>query len=332
MLASSLSGGPERRFSVRSVYMENLLLSFGVVAPLIVYMAVGALLRKTGVMDEPSFRKANNIIYYVSLPLMCYRAIAESDLSTMLDTPYLIYMAVGIVILYALTGWVVPLVSRDDRRRGVLILGVFRSNDAIFGLAVAAALLGENNLGLMSIGIALCVPLYNLFSVIAMERYRGERVRFGKVLLRILINPIILGCIAGFVVNLLRIPVPALLQKPIDGLAQITSPLAFVLLGGTISFASVKKNLLAISVVSLLRLLVIPVVFVGIFLLLGFRGEHIVVALIIFGAPAAMVTYNMAVAMQADDELAGTLVAMTSVLSIFTVFLFIFLFKQFAII
>ena len=86
------------------------------------------------------------------------------------------------------------------------------------------------------------------------------------------------------------------------------------------------------SVVSLLRLLVIPVAVVGTLWLLGFRGEYLVVALIIFGAPVAMVTYNMAVAMQADDELAGTLVASTSILSIVTMFLFIFLFKQFGII
>ena len=64
--------------------MENLLLSFSVVAPLIVYMVIGALLRKTGVVDEPSLRKANNIVFYVTLPLMCYRAIAASDRGAML--------------------------------------------------------------------------------------------------------------------------------------------------------------------------------------------------------------------------------------------------------
>ena len=311
--------------------MENLLLSFSVVAPLIVYMVIGALLRKTGVVDEPSLRKANNIVFYVTLPLMCYRAIAASDLGAMLETPYLLYITIGIVILFALTIWIVPLCCKDNRRRGVLILSVFRSNDAIFGLAVAGALFGEDHLGLMSIAISLCVPLFNLFSVFAMERFRGERVRFGTVLLRMLTNPIILGCIAGFVVNLLQIKLPALLQKPIDGLVSVTTPLAFILLGGTISFAAVKKNRLAITLVSLLRLLVIPVAVVSALLLLGFRGEYVAVALIIFGAPVAMVTYNMAITLQADDELAGTLVATTSVLSIFTMFLFLFLLKQFAI-
>ena len=37
---------------------------------------------------------------------------------------------------------------------GVLILGVFRSNDAIFGIPVAAALLGADHLGLMSVTIS----------------------------------------------------------------------------------------------------------------------------------------------------------------------------------
>ncbi|NLI54736.1 MAG: AEC family transporter [Clostridiales bacterium] len=310
--------------------MENLILSFNVVAPLMIYMITGALLRKTGVADERIFHGANNIIFYVTLPLMCYRAVAASDLNTMFETPFLLYMSVGILALYALTALLVPILSKENRRRGVLILGIFRSNDAIFGLAVAAALLGEGNLGMMSIGVSLSVPLYGLLSVVAMERYRGEQLHLMKVLLRIVTNPIILGCVAGFAVNLLGVRLPPVLQKPVDGLAAVTTPLAFVLLGGTISFSAVRKNRLAITVVSFLRLLIIPVAAVAAFLLLGFRGEFIVVVLIIFGAPVAMVTYTMAVSMQADNELAGSLVAVTSALSIVTMFLFIFVLKQYA--
>jgi predicted permease len=310
--------------------MENLLLSFQVVAPLMIYMIIGVLLRRTGVVDERVMRGANNIVYYVTLPLMCYRAIAASDISAMFDTPYLLYMAAGILALYALAALFVPVLCKENKRRGVLILGVFRSNDAIFGLPVAAALLGADHLGLMSVTISMSVPLFGILAVVAMERYRGEQVRFGQVLLRMIKNPLLIACFAGFVVNLLNIKMPDVVQKPIDSLAAVTSPLAFILLGGTISFAAVKKNRAAITAISLIRLLAAPLVTVAALLLLGFRGEFIVVALIIFGAPVAMLTYSMAVGMQADDELAGTLVAVTSVLSIVTMFLFIFVLKQFA--
>ena len=310
--------------------MQNLLLSFNVVAPLMIYMLIGLLLRKTNIASERLMRDANNIIFYVTLPLMCYRAIASADIDAMFETPFLLYMALCILVIFALTALLVPVFSKENTRRGVLMLGVFRSNDAIFGLAVAAALLGENNLGMMSIAVSLTVPLFSILSVIAMERYRGERVRFGTVLLRVIKNPIMIACYAGFLVNLLHIELPAVLQTPIDRLAAATTPLAFVLLGGTISFAAVKKNRAAITVISLLRLLLVPLVVVGTFLLLGFRGEFIVVTMIIVGAPVAMITYTMAVGMDADDELAGTLVAVTSVLSILTMFLFIFVLKQFA--
>ena len=129
--------------------MENLILSFNVVAPLLFYMLVGVLLRKTGIVSEQLMRDANKIIYYVTLPLMCYRAIAVADIDAMFETPFLLYMAIGIIVTYALASWLVPKFCKDNNRRGVLIHGVIRSNDAIFGLAVAAALLGENNLGMI---------------------------------------------------------------------------------------------------------------------------------------------------------------------------------------
>ena len=62
-----------------------------------IYMLIGVVLRKTGVVDERIMRGANNIVYYVTLPLMCYRAIAAADIETMFDTPFLLYMAIGIV-------------------------------------------------------------------------------------------------------------------------------------------------------------------------------------------------------------------------------------------
>lgn len=312
--------------------MENLLLSFSVVAPLMIYMIIGVVLRKTNIVTTDLMRNANKIIFYVTLPLMCFRAIAAADLKAMVATPFLLYMAIGIVIIYALTALLVPVFSKENSRRGVLILGVFRSNDAIFGLGVAAALLGDDHLTLMTLAIALTVPLFNVLSVLAMERYRGGKVNIGQLLLRVIKNPIVLGCLAGFIANFTHLQMPEFLNQPLTGLAALCTPLAFVSLGGTIAFSALRKNALAITVVNLLRLIIIPIAVIGTFLLLGYRGEPIVVIMILFGAPVAIVTYSMAVGVGADDELAGGLLAVSSLLSIVTMFLFIFVLKQLAVI
>jgi predicted permease len=310
--------------------VENLLLSFNVVAPLILYMGVGVLLRKTGIVEVRAFRGANNIVFYAALPLLCFRAIAASDLSAFIESPFLLYSFIGILLLYALASIIVPRICKADRRRGVLILGTFRSNDAIFGLGVAAALLGEDHMALMALAIALSVPLFNVLSVITMAHYQGGKPSFWRLPVRILTNPVVVGCIVGFIASWTHLELPDVLATPVNGIASLTTPLAFIALGGTMTFDALKKNRTAVTVVSLLRLLLIPILALAVFLLLGFRGESIIVALIIFGAPVAMATYTMSAGMGADDELAGSLVAVTSVLSIVTMFLFIFALKQLA--
>jgi len=310
--------------------VENLLLSFNVVAPLILYMGVGALLRKSGIVDVHAFRGANNIVFYTALPLLCFRAIAASDLSAVVESPFLLYSIIGILLLYTLASIIVPRVCKVNQRRSVLIMGAFRSNDAIFGLGVATALLGEDHMALMALAIALSVPLFNVLSVISVEHYQGGATNFWRLLFRILTNPVLLGCLAGFIASWVHLELPEVLATPVKGIASLTTPLAFIALGGTMTFDALKKNRVAVTVVSLLRLLLIPIVALTVFLLLGFRGEPIVVALIIFGAPVAMATYTMSAGMGADDELAGSLVAVTSILSIVTMFFFIFVLKQLA--
>lgn len=304
--------------------MEHLLVSFRVVAPLMVYMAVGVLLKRFRIVDAAGFRGANRIVYHVALPALCVRSVAAADLAAMRETPFLLYVGLGLALLFALSMLLVPRFSHEDARRGVLVLSIFRSNEALFGLSVASALLGEDRLTYMTLAASLSVLMCNLLSVFAMERYNVNRASLGRTLLQILKNPVVLGCVIGLALNLAGLRLPDILDAPLSRTASIATPLAFIALGGTLSFGSIRRNRAALASVSLLRLVAIPAVFVLAFWMLGFPKDAIATALILFGAPSAMVMYNMAVIFGADEELAGSIVAVTSVLSMATMFLFLY--------
>ena len=55
--------------------MNNLMMSLEVVMPLIVYMAVGALIRKGGLLKEEQFKAMNNVIFKVFIPLALFTDI-----------------------------------------------------------------------------------------------------------------------------------------------------------------------------------------------------------------------------------------------------------------
>ncbi|MBQ9594090.1 MAG: AEC family transporter, partial [Lachnospiraceae bacterium] len=55
----------------------------------------------------------------------------------------------------------------------------------------------------------------------------------------------------------------------------------------------------------------------------GIRGANLIATLMYSGSPTAVNSYSTAVSMGGNEELAGEVVAVTSLLSVFTLFLFL---------
>lgn len=308
--------------------MKNLLLSANVVLPLMVMLLTGWLLRKRDILDDPSAMRINRVVFNVGLPCLCFKSLYEADLSSLTGLSVLVFVAVGIVISYIITFLLVRRFCSQNNRRGVLIQGIFRSNDAIFGIPVAIALLGEDRVALMSLTVAMTVIMYNMLGVVAMEVHRDGDVGIKKVLLQIAKHPIIWGCVLGLAVNGAGIVLPNMLINPIKSFGAMCTPLAFLALGGTLSIRSIQKNRRALTVVAAAKLLLLPGSMILPAILCGFRGEALVIVMTIFGAPTAVASFSMAAQAGADVELAGEIVAITAALSMLTMFLWIFVLKQ----
>ena len=71
-----------------------------------------------------------------------------------------------------------------------------------------------------------------------------------------------------------------------------------------------------------------PMVFIPLYVMAGFRDVELVALVVMIGAPTAVSTFTMAGKMDADQTLAGQLVVFDSLGSILTMFLWIFSLKQ----
>ena len=312
--------------------MANLFLAAEIVLPLILVMATGLLLRKMNVLDENAAVRMNRVVFYVGIPSLCFKSLYEADLSELSDTRVLLFMAAGVALSFLLCMLFVPVFSKDNRRRGVLVQGIFRTNDAVFGIPIASALLGEGRLALMSLTVSMTVTLYNTLGVIALETFRGEGANFKRVIGKLVRHPIIWGCVLGLAANLLGVKLPSVVFGAVKSFAGMSTPMAFLALGATLSFHNMHENRVPLWTAAALKLVAMPVLLVGAAILLGFRGEPLVIALAIFGAPTALATFPMAEAAGADAELAGEIVALTAALSMGTMFLWIFLLLEMGVI
>ena len=302
--------------------MEYLVTSFNTVAPLLLLMSVGLLLRKIGLAKKEFFLTLNKVVYYVGLPCMMFRNIVrEREVSS--DWRVVAFM-LGVTLLLFVTMWIVlPHFVRDPKRRGAITQAAVRSNDSIFSLTVAATMLPEGTFGLTIFTAALVATEYNILSIITLEMNRGGKIRPLIFLKRIVTNPVILSVAAGYLFRFLGWELPVVLQKPVEHFANMVPPVGFLTLGGILSFEGVRQNRRELTFVTVCKLIAIPLLCTGVGALLGFRGIRLLTVLLISAAPTAMASYPLATALGSDAELAGEAVAITTALSLPTVFLFL---------
>lgn len=309
---------------------ESIRISLNIVAPLFLMMAVGYVLRLAGVMNETSVRQTNRAVFCVFLPLMVFQNVYETNLLQSFRSELMLYALAGVALQFILSLCIAFLSARDNALRGVMLQGMFRSNFVLFGIPVCNALFGNDAAGMASVLIAVVIPLYNALAVVSLEMFHGERPSFWRTLKGVIINPLILASVAGILCLAFRITLPGVVTTTVSSLANIATPLAFVLLGASFGFKEVGDYVRPLCITLSVKLLFFPVLFLGIAVLLGFRGASLAVLLTLFASPVAVSSFTMAQQMGGDDRLAGQLVIFSSILSIFTMFLFIFLLKQFA--
>lgn len=167
-----------------------------------------------------------------------------------------------------------------------------------------------------------------------------------NILLNIIKNPLIIGVFAGLLfVGIREIEractggevVFALnnqlkfLYIAVKDLKAISSPLALIVLGGQFEFSAVKGMTKEIAVGTSLRVLLAPLLGIGVAYLLSrytsvlnFDSSVYPTLVALFGTPVAVSSAIMAGEMNNDEQLATQLVVWTSICSIVTIFAIVF--------
>ena len=310
--------------------MENLILSFNVVAPLFFMMVLGYFLKYIKMYDQHTLDIMNKVVFKVFLPVLLFYNVYTTDLGEAFDVKLILYAASGVIILFLLLLLIVPRLEKENSKRGVLIQGVFRSNFVIFGIPVATSIYGEGNVGTTAMLIATIVPLFNVLAVISLEIFRDSQINVKKIAKGVITNPLIIGAVIGIIFLLIGIQLPTSVLSTVKDISKIATPLGLILLGASFSFSDIKKYLNETIIIVIVKLILVPSIMVPLSVYLGFRGIALLTLTIIYGAPTGVSTFQMAKQMDGDSDLAAQLIVFTSFFCIITMFIWIYILKSMA--
>jgi len=310
--------------------LDSLLVALGVVFPMACYMLIGVVCRKAGAIDRPTMKKFDVLAFKLFLSVLLFKSIYSADFKAGFEWKLPITAIVSVFILFLVIKRVILLFEKDNRRATTLAVTTFRSNINLFGLAVAVSLYGEEGSGLIALMGAIMIPLMNALAVVLFEQGRAKKSNVLQTLLAVLKNPLIIASIAALVLKLLPITIPDLIWNVIKSIASATTPICFISLGVSLNPGEMRENARVLALSTILKMFIMPAILITVFVLMGFRNESLCALMIIFGAPTAIAVFPMAVSMDGDGPLAGQMVCLTTIVSIFSIFLFTFVLKLLA--
>lgn len=302
--------------------MENFIISMNVVLPLFLSMALGYALKYTKLFDEHSLKVMNNSVFKIFLPTMLFYNIYQTDIKSAFNPKLLAFAVVTVLIIFAVTFILVPIWEKDNKKKGVLIQGIFRSNFIIFGIPLIEAMYGSSGTGVAAILIAVVVPMYNVMAVTSLSVFLGKTIDYKKIVKNILTNPLIIASAIGLTVLLCGIKLPSAVEKTVRDLGNVATPLALVVLGASFDFKKTAGDVKQIFVGVFGRLVLVPIIFIPIAAYFGFRNEEMMALLAMYCAPTAVSSFTMAQSMGSDGDLAAALLVYGAAFSVITMFLF----------
>ena len=311
--------------------MSHLLYSLESVGPLVILVLIGYVLRSKQIINKSFIDTGTSIVLKLSLPILLFNQISKADLRTVFDPFLILYALISTLVVIGLLVLLVPRFLKTNPERGAFIQAVYRGNFSILGVPLAVAMFGEAGAAPTSLLLPFTIPLYNIAAVIILAafddtRKKGkDRLSFWSIIKDILKNPLIIGIVLALPFSLLNITLPKVINQTLTSIASLTTPLALICLGGQFTIQSVKEKMKPALWATALKLVIIPVIMIGIAVLLGFRGGELGAVFILFMAPSAVSSYIMAKNMHSDEMLAGQILLFTTVFSSFTIFVGIFL-------
>lgn len=304
--------------------MDDLLFSLNTVFPLLGMMAIGFAARRLGIIGESAARQINACVFKIFLPLLLCFNIVDTKLGASFDGKTLLYAFVTTLSCFGVLFFVTPRLCHDRASCGVLIQGIARSNYAIFGIPLVSMMYPNADTSIAVIMVAVVVPVFNVLSTIALMVFAGERTHPLRILKGVLLNPLIIATLAGFLLWYFQIPLPTMIETPLRNLGSIATPLALFILGASLDFGKARANrkLLVISVTG--RLIGVPLIFLSLAIALGIRDVSLAALIAVYASPTSVSSFPMAQQMGGNGDLAGGQVVFTTVFSILTVFLWVF--------
>lgn len=298
---------------------------------LFLFIVAGYILAKWKFVPENgqvTLSKLENTVFIPALVLGTFMgSFTTETLSTawelLLGSLVLLMIAVGASLIC------VRFCSKDKYERNIYTYGLCFSNFGFMGNAVVSALFPEIFLEYLIFTLPLWTLIY-LWGVPVLLMGDCESKPNWKERLKNFANPMFVCMLLGMVIGLLKIPVPDFVSAAVSAAGNCMSPVAMLLTGMTIARFNMGEilRIKGVYLVTALRLVVFPLIFLGVLLLFPMPKTFATCAICSLAMPLGLNTIIIPSALGKDTKVASGMAVASHILACLTIPVIFMLFHQ----
>ena len=278
---------------------------------------VGYIADKTGIYTEKASKLNTDLLFYIITTSVIINSFISMDNTR--DNLKGLGLAILCGMALHLIGAIIvaPLFRKgDDKTRVIYKFAAMYGNCGYMALPLANAVLGPKGVFFASTSV-MC---FNLFSfthgIYILGATKNDGVNFKKML----INPGTIGVAIGLPLFLSGIQLPTVIDTPLSAFAGMNTPLAMLIFGTYLANTDLKTMFKDkhIYLTALIKLIVLPLIMLGLFKLLDLPQDLRTAMAITSSAPSANNTVVFAGKYDLDTGTASKTVGLVSFISIVT--------------
>ncbi len=287
----------------------------------------------SGILGEAARDVLAKIVFNITLPLLLLTTFSGMDVTpaVLYNSMAMVLLTLAVMSLMLLAGWAGAALLRLKRREAaVFMTHALFGNIVFLGFPVIYALYGEE--GLLYAGMLQLVSNMLLWSVGVVLLGSGNGSSLRSSLLKVF-NINTYAIIAGLLLFVTGIELPAVIMEPMSGLGGTNIYLSMLYMGSMMYHSSIRGMIgkPVVYFLSLQRLIVVPFILLFIFYLVvnvaGLDVDRMVIAVLILQSsmPCMANIVILARIYGADDQLATANVFVSTLLSLGTLPLILYL-------
>ena len=303
-----------------------MLLIFSKVLVVFIYIGVGLIANRLKVLPEESVKHFISLVMGITVPCLVISSITGQDLNGDMYRNTILTLLLTTLVLIV-TAFATTFVSdrifpwKDQQDRNVLASAMTGCNAGFMGLPIASAVFGE--LVFYYLVIQNIANNLYLFVMSLAQLHHRESEKSSKSLsekLKPLVNPTSVATIVSLIMLFAGIHLPEYAMDIVTTLGDITIPLSMILVGVQLGGADFKKLIAdkALLITSVMKLIAVPAL--ALLILTPMPVDPVVKLTVLLGMcfPSAVIGVAVAAQENKNSQLMAEAVAITTLLSLFT--------------